>query len=116
MLPKQILKQWIKFAGNGYFTVENDNLVFIRNTRPIFRKFNIFGLANLFHELGKFEHFEFIKFAMACDYVVNKPVITTKSTPIKQFNLSPNYIFQLPKTTLMTKITFDCPNLIWTQI
>ena len=113
-LPKTLLKKWIRHSGNGFFTIENKVLKFQPNARPIFKRFNVFGLAEFFHDKGLFTHLEFVNLAFSCDFEPKNITISNVMEPSKHFNLSPNYIFQLPKEKVVMKLTLDA--LDWTAV
>ena len=79
--------------------------------------FNVFGLASFFHDLGKFTHMEFVKLAMSNSHIPIPLNMTNKLVPSKHFNLSPNYIFQLPNNeTTITLQDLDSDTLQWSEI
>ena len=112
-LPKSLLKQWIAHSGNGYFSIENEILSFISNSKPIFKVFNVFGLAALFHDLNILSHVDFVTIAFSCKY--SPPIfrISKIMSPTKHFNLSPNSIFQLPRAET---INLDFDDLPWSPL
>ena len=114
--PDDIVKSWLRNLGNGYITVQNNMLFFQINPCPNLKSFNVFEIANIFHENEKIHHFNAVSLMLNELSFQHDFNMTHKMEPQKNFRISPNFIFQIPSSNYVGKITLDNQNLCWIRL
>ena len=94
----------------------NQTVIFQPNIKPVFKVFDVFSIAYIFHTYGIMDHFQCVNLAFTEAFLTVKCPLTVKMDPVKINLKVPDHVFQIPDVKPYCRTNLDSKYIKWSSV